>query len=1118
MPHPLHVCHPVCLSITLVLMGTVVSWSPKGKQIAIGLQSGDIVTFNPMETNRLKFVFERPPCANGLSVIGITWLSNPTLHTIYAPVGPLKPDVEQTHIIMSLDAKKNTASDIRLVTPYFPSPAIRPPGSFIVVLRNWEPTKILLFAGDSSSSDIGVIGAIGEDSWHVFSLEETSTPSLPLDKDMNDTVLVSLDMDLTFDETYHHTGPSGEASQLPPPPIMYAYASDGTVLGWLVVNSQGESYPGMALVTTSMQNIVAPSMSSAVSQNDMQMASAPITPIVAPAGPFGQPQPVVGPSLFSPPQPLTSTFGQPASISSGFGQTPSGFGQPSAFGQATTTSFFNQGPSAFGTNNPTGGFGAFASSGPAKFGPSTFGAASSSPTLLSNSNSTPSNGPAEDSMASDEPSSFEGLSLGGSSESKLVNVFGSGSIFGQATQLGGTPASGTGAFGQLKAATSSVKPAEGFGAFGTSINKDSPFFNPKKEVGKNPTSVFAPPSTPVNFPPKSGSTIPVFGSPSVLGGSKTPFSPSTPDNNIKSSLGPTTPVPGPRDGGFAAFSGSSGFSSFAGTKTLSFGDMLRGGEKMKDPSKPVSVFSSLSSDKKPAEALYEEEAPKPSSSVAPEKPFTPPFASKSLATPQKAGQDGPGKTISGIKTQQGEDASQSLNSSLASLSTTSRNSSFVQVTAPQEDEESSSPQEATERPEELGSDVDDDTQSFLSESFSDDENPDDEVSDDDDDDDDENDDENEERSDSQFPRSLSPLAAETVSNTIPSTTPQPKSRSPSTTPRPTLSSLNLSSSPSPPSPLSSLAGDSKLPANTTEAGSTSPPGSPPQDSSKSPLSKAPVPVPAAASTSPFGLGFGRPSTRPTRSSPLANAPLSPDEEVGRQTKTVASVPESQSSASQPKRPKTPPLLFVGAKPAGSTASSRLSLLPSSSALSIPSQGRLDVKAPPDGDNTVTSSSLFDAKLNNVPSTTPFGQELANSLTPSTPSSLGQKPTNPPALGSIIPSASTAKAIAGPSTTFGSPFHNQDNRSTPFIDSQVPKIPLSDSQERGMQAECQKLCEYINAELAMVSDRCACLTLDSLCFHSLSKRPRGPEPKVSNSASHQDFHITEQRCPTQVIGL
>lgn len=122
---------------------------------------------------------------------------------------------------------------------------------------------MLLFIGDSTSSDIGLIGSIAEDSgesWHNLSLEETSTPSLPLDKDQNDTILLGMDVDLTSSESYHHSTTSGETLELPAHPIMYAYASDGTVLGWHVLNVTGAPYPGMvAAVNTSTSAPAVPS-------------------------------------------------------------------------------------------------------------------------------------------------------------------------------------------------------------------------------------------------------------------------------------------------------------------------------------------------------------------------------------------------------------------------------------------------------------------------------------------------------------------------------------------------------------------------------------------------------------------------------------------------------------------------------------------------------------------------------------------------------------------------------------------------------------------------------------------------------------------------------------------
>lgn len=103
-----------------------VSWSPKGKQIAIGLESGDIVTFNPTDTSAVKSVVPKPQNLDGQSIISTTWLSNTEFHAIYAPVGQMSPDVEQSHYVLSLESKSSMAGDVKLACP---STAERVPGS-----------------------------------------------------------------------------------------------------------------------------------------------------------------------------------------------------------------------------------------------------------------------------------------------------------------------------------------------------------------------------------------------------------------------------------------------------------------------------------------------------------------------------------------------------------------------------------------------------------------------------------------------------------------------------------------------------------------------------------------------------------------------------------------------------------------------------------------------------------------------------------------------------------------------------------------------------------------------------------------------------------------------------
>src|SRR5882762_1443485 len=196
--HVRNLSHKLCVSVLYQLqcgiyICIVVSWSPKGKQLAIGLQSGDIISFSPTEPGNPKMFLPKSPAANNQSIVHTTWLSTPTLYAILAPPGPLEPQTDQAHMVTNHDTKRNVATDISIPLSFFPS-GLRRPGAFTVVLRNWDPAKFLVIVGDSSTADIGILGCVAttssEDQWHRLSFEDTATPSMPLDTDAQETVMV----------------------------------------------------------------------------------------------------------------------------------------------------------------------------------------------------------------------------------------------------------------------------------------------------------------------------------------------------------------------------------------------------------------------------------------------------------------------------------------------------------------------------------------------------------------------------------------------------------------------------------------------------------------------------------------------------------------------------------------------------------------------------------------------------------------------------------------------------------------------------------------------------------------------------------------------------------------
>ena len=321
------------------------------------------------------------------------WLSTSSFHAIYAPPVRLAPDVEQIHFLVSLDSDSNSAQDIRFNNP-FVFCGLHLPGEFRICLRSWDPSKVLLIVGDSMSSDIGLIGSVADDSgerWLNLISEETSTPSLLLDKGQTDTILLGMDVDLTSSDSYHHSTASGEILELPAHPIMYVYASDGTILGWHVLNVTGPRYPGMITASnTSTPSLTVPSIPSSIVRelsSDMQTtpATSPIASAPTEASETNPPATVFRQLTIIGAQ--GSSFGQ---IST-FGQAESGFsqqitsvlGQTSSFEQPVTTPTFGstsvprlfEQPSkpAFGSTSSIGGFSEFGSAGPAKSGQPTFG-------------------------------------------------------------------------------------------------------------------------------------------------------------------------------------------------------------------------------------------------------------------------------------------------------------------------------------------------------------------------------------------------------------------------------------------------------------------------------------------------------------------------------------------------------------------------------------------------------------------------------------------------------------------------------------------------------------------------------------------------------------------------
>ncbi|KAF8656789.1 hypothetical protein AX16_002341 [Volvariella volvacea WC 439] len=506
-----------------------VSWSPKGKQIAIGLRSGDIFAYIP--TNKSSIFRHVPPTAKG-TLISLTWLPpGHTFRAIYA-----LPSEEIVDHIITVDVKTPTAKYFAVNHP-FPLPD-RPSWQYTVMLLRWDEQssvpdepRTLVLVGDAASTDLEVLGGIGF-KWYQQSQENPL--SLPLDSNMEDTMLLSLELDLTDAENKA--------------PIVCAYLNDGTIQLWYVEHTS--PYPGIVTPQPSDAFVMSttPPPPSAISIDEQK----------EPAIETSSSSSFVQPTKLDGKTPFASSFGSNTFGQSTFGvSASSAFNTPTAFGQ-TTQSVLSDSTTQAASFGSTG-FSSFASTSPAAFVSGSFGfkpSGESSNLLVPQ----PAEAITREASMSDDTSSFGGLSLGGdstdtTSKPTKIGIFGS---FGAPTEPSGfAPSASASMAGGL------VAPATGFGAF-------------KNMQMSQSTSGEQAGSFAISGPERPNLVSPAFRNPSfgqpsfgqsVFG--KSALTPSAPSGFGAFAPNGIAKASGPQTGGFSSFTNTSGgFASFAKSATL----------------------------------------------------------------------------------------------------------------------------------------------------------------------------------------------------------------------------------------------------------------------------------------------------------------------------------------------------------------------------------------------------------------------------------------------------------------------------------------------------------------------------------------------------------------------
>ena len=327
---------------------TSVSWSARGKQLVLGVKTGEIIQFTP--EGDVKAVLPPPESDRPLYVEDVQWLENHvflvTYNTCLSTPEP-EPIHENEVYVLYRDAKSNSLTFAAF--PYDVSPPFgdrtRWGYRYTCMLRDWSPMKHFVFMTCSASTDVGVLGF--KDGWKALVLEETSRPVLPFlsGDDFCDSSPMALALDLTAEDPVPdpNAAEKGEdpSATLPATPILYIYTNDGVLLGYHVIYTETDKpYPGMITGQGAISH----------SPNASTNVSASIPPAFAESV-HGSTTPNRTPTFGS-----TSAFGavsQPA-----FGST-SAFGQQSSFGSAFSngspfSKFGASGAAAFGGGNALG--------------------------------------------------------------------------------------------------------------------------------------------------------------------------------------------------------------------------------------------------------------------------------------------------------------------------------------------------------------------------------------------------------------------------------------------------------------------------------------------------------------------------------------------------------------------------------------------------------------------------------------------------------------------------------------------------------------------------------------------------------------------------------------------
>eukprot|EP00731_Ephydatia_muelleri_P020505 Em0013g232a len=206
---------------------SVVCWSPKGKQLAVGLKDGKV-----LQLSKTLDVKKSYPCPEELSephqVSGLCWLSTHLFAVVYTTLAPPSPGgMSPAPSLMLLTAPNETSYTFTNFQDVYYGTGGNHDNFFFTYISSWN----VLVSSSANAMEAAVI-AQGQDlEWEKWNLEGTGRAEFPLDGS-TDTYAAGMTIDLTSQEPLV----LNDTDTLPPSPILLLYSDHGMLCPYTLVN------------------------------------------------------------------------------------------------------------------------------------------------------------------------------------------------------------------------------------------------------------------------------------------------------------------------------------------------------------------------------------------------------------------------------------------------------------------------------------------------------------------------------------------------------------------------------------------------------------------------------------------------------------------------------------------------------------------------------------------------------------------------------------------------------------------------------------------------------------------------------------------------------------------